>query len=138
LKDYQPGVADAYSLGILLHTVFNLSITPPPTVHPPHTAPTASSRGDIPTSIFPLFKKLLNPSPKARLTCETFLNIGMGVTAGMDGTHGRFFADNHLVKVCSQLEGFPLASDGEKAEFLRYIFLFINPRLELKDALVGP
>ncbi|CAG8756498.1 4909_t:CDS:1, partial [Acaulospora colombiana] len=119
LKELPSGVSDAYALGILLNSVFNLTTTPPATVHPPHTVPTASSRGNIPTNIFPLFKKLLNPSSKPRLTCQAFLEIGMGERAGVDGVPGRFFVDNHLVRVCSQLEGFPLASDGEKAEFLR-------------------
>ncbi|KAG9027920.1 hypothetical protein FS842_004829, partial [Serendipita sp. 407] len=119
LKESPSGVCDAYALGILMHCVFNLTNEPPQTVHPPHSAPTASSRGSIPTEIFPLFKKLLNPSAKPRLSCQAFLDIGMGVKAGVDGAPGRFFVDNHLVKVCSQLEGFPLASDGEKLEFLK-------------------
>lgn len=117
LRDLPAGPYDAYSFGILLNTVFNLTTTPPATVQPPHTPPTASSRGHIPTSIFPSFKKLLNPSPKARMTMQAFLDAGMG--QGGAGSSGGWFVDNHLVQVCDQLEGFPLATDNEKAEFLR-------------------
>jgi len=119
LQDLPPGVADAYALGILINTVFNLTTTPPATTHPPHAPLAASARGNIPSNIFPLVKKLFNPNPKIRMTCQAFLEIGMGERAGVEGVPGRFFADNHLVSVCSKLEGFPLASDGEKAEFLR-------------------
>ncbi|KIM19635.1 hypothetical protein M408DRAFT_196262 [Serendipita vermifera MAFF 305830] len=119
LHDLPPGVADAYALAILINTVFNLTTTPPATTQPPHAPLPASARGNIPPTLFPLVKKLFNPNPKVRMTCQAFLEIGMGERAGVEGVSGRFFVDNHLVAVCSKLEAFPLASDGEKAEFLR-------------------
>ncbi|CCA73691.1 hypothetical protein PIIN_07644 [Serendipita indica DSM 11827] len=119
IKELDPGISDAYALGLLLNSAFNQTNELPATAHPPHPAPTGASRGQIPPGIFPLYKRLLNPGTKQRLTCQAFLEIGMGEKAGVDGAPGRFFADNHLVRVCSQLEGYPLASDGEKAEFIR-------------------
>ncbi|KAF8070341.1 armadillo-type protein [Lyophyllum atratum] len=111
LKEYEPAAADAYALGLLLHAVFNPSHPTPATVNPPHPPPTAASSGSIPSSVFLSFKKLLNPSPKGRLTPKAFLEIGMTDTG--------FFANNRLVKVCSGLDNFALGSESEKNLFLR-------------------
>ncbi|RDB24858.1 N-terminal kinase-like protein [Hypsizygus marmoreus] len=111
LKEYDPTVADAYALGLLLHSVFNPSLPPPATSHPPHPPPQPSSRGSIPASLFPSFKKLLNPNPKGRLTVKAFLDVGMSETG--------FFATNRLVKVCLGLDNFALGSEAEKNAFLR-------------------
>ncbi|KAG6829451.1 hypothetical protein H0H92_004511 [Tricholoma furcatifolium] len=111
LKEHDPAVADAYALGILLHTVFNPSQGLPATVHPPHPPPTASSRGSIPPTVFPSFKRLLNPNPKARESPKSFLEIGMADNG--------FFANNKLVKVCLGLDNFNLGSEVEKNALLR-------------------
>jgi SCY1-like protein 1 len=111
-----PAATDSYSFGILIHSVFNPNSPPPPTTEPPHAAPLPSSRGSIPTNVFPSFKRLLNPNPKPRLTVKGFLDIGMAEKAG-DGAG--FFINNNLIKICSGLEGFGLASDAEKTAFLR-------------------
>lgn len=102
---------DAYSLGLLLNAVFNPNNHPPPTATPPHPAPTTASRHAIPNSVFPHFKKLLNPNPKSRLTSKAFLELGMSDTG--------FFATNRLVKVCNGLDGFSVASEAEKSQLLR-------------------
>ncbi|KAF7969152.1 hypothetical protein HWV62_28194 [Athelia sp. TMB] len=112
LKDNPPSAADAYSLGLLLHAVFNPSQAPPPTAYPPHPPPQASSRGAIPTAVFPHFKKLLNPNPKGRMSAKAFLEVGMVEESG-------FFANNRLVKICGSLDNFALGSEGEKAAMLR-------------------
>ncbi|KAF8813689.1 ARM repeat-containing protein [Phlegmacium glaucopus] len=111
LKESDPAAADAYALGLLLHSVFNPSHPPPPTVEPPHPPPNASSRGAIPNSIFPSFKRLLNPSPKGRLNAKGFLEIGVAETG--------FFSNNRLVKVCSGLDNFAIGSENEKNMLLR-------------------
>ncbi|KAJ3517647.1 hypothetical protein NLJ89_g377 [Agrocybe chaxingu] len=111
LKESDPAAADAYTLGLLLHAVFNPTQPPPPTAEPPHPPPAPSSRGAIPTYMFPVFKKLLNPNPKGRLHAKGFLEIGMAETG--------FFTNNRLVKVCSGLDNFALASESEKATLLR-------------------
>lgn len=108
---YDPAAADAYALGLLLHAVFNPTHPLPATASPPHPPPPASSRGSIPTSVFPSFKKLLNPNPKGRLTAKGFLAIGMADTG--------FFANNRLVKVCLGLDNFALSSEAEKNMLLR-------------------
>ncbi|KAL4248157.1 Catalytically Inactive Kinase-Related Protein [Abortiporus biennis] len=115
LKEHNVAAADSYALGLLIHFSFNPSHPLPATAQPPHPPPAASSRGSIPTSIFPAYKKLLNPNPKARLTAKTFLDLGMAETAG----EGGFFAKNRLVKVCAGLDNFALGSEAEKASLLR-------------------
>ncbi|CAK5281427.1 unnamed protein product [Mycena citricolor] len=111
IKENEPAAADAYALGLLLHAVFNPSHPPPATANPPHPPPQPSSRGAIPNSIFPSFKKLLNPNPKGRLTAKGFLAIGMAETG--------FFANNRLVKVCLGLDNYALSSESDKALLLR-------------------
>ncbi|KAJ7755752.1 armadillo-type protein [Mycena maculata] len=111
LKENDTAAADAYALGLLLHAVFNPTYPLPATASPPHPPPSATSRGSIPTSVFPSFKKLLNPNPKGRLTAKGFLAIGMADTG--------FFANNRLVKVCLGLDNFALSNDAEKNILLR-------------------
>ncbi|KAG6857787.1 hypothetical protein H0H87_004203 [Tephrocybe sp. NHM501043] len=111
LKDGEPAAADAYALGLLLHTVFNPMQGPPATAHPPHPPPTVSSSGLIPQTVFTSYKKLLNPNPKGRQTPKAFLEIGM--------IDNGFFASNKLVKVCLGLDNFALGSEVEKNTFLR-------------------
>ncbi|EEB90614.1 hypothetical protein MPER_11155, partial [Moniliophthora perniciosa FA553] len=57
--------------------------------------------------------KLLNPNPKGRLTAKGFLEIGTTDTG--------FFTNNPLVKVCTGLDNFTLASEGEKSLLLRML-----------------
>lgn len=116
LYSHNTPVADAYALGLLIHFAFNPSSGLPTTAQPPHPPPTPQSRGSIPVSVFPAFKKLLNPNPKARMTAKNFLELGMAQTAG-DGSG--FFASNKLVIVCAGLDNFNLAGEAEKASLLR-------------------
>ncbi|KIM45100.1 hypothetical protein M413DRAFT_441766 [Hebeloma cylindrosporum] len=111
LKDLDPASADSYALGLLLHSVFNPSHPSLLTAEPPHSPPPASSRGAIPAAIFPVFKKLLNPNPKGRLSAKAFLEIGMAESG--------FFSNNRLVIVCAGLDNFALASEAEKNQLLR-------------------
>jgi SCY1-like protein 1 len=96
---------------LLLHSVFNPNSPPPETSQPPHPAPTPSSRGAIPSSVFNAYKKLLNPNPKNRLNSKGFLELGMAETG--------FFATNRLVKVCLGLENFSIESEAEKNALLK-------------------
>ncbi|CDZ98148.1 arm repeat-containing protein [Phaffia rhodozyma] len=121
LKDAEPTSNDAYSLALLIHAVFNPSLPLPPTVTPPHPAPQPSSRGAIPQAIFPLFKRLLNPNPKTRLTATMFLQEAGGAD-GTDGSDRRgFFGGNRLVWICKGLEGWGLSGEGERVEILKAI-----------------
>jgi len=108
--------ADSYSFGILIHSVFNPNLPLPPTTDPPHAAPLPSSRGAIPLLVFPPYKRLLNPNSKSRLTAKGFLDLGMAERAG-EGAG--FFSNNNLIKICSGLNDFALASEAEKNGFLR-------------------
>ena len=103
-------------MGLLLHAVFNPNHPPPPTIFPPHPPPPPSARGAIPPTIFPSFRRLLNPNPKTRFTSKGFLELGMGEKPG-DGMG--FFANNGLVKICIGLEGFPLAGEHEKSTLIQ-------------------
>ena len=108
--------ADSYALGLLLHSVFNPTHLPLEAAEPPHPPPQPSSSGAIPPSVFPSFKKLLNPNPKGRMTPKTFLDAGMAETAGESLG---FFCSNRLVKVCAGLDNFSLGSEAEKVTLLR-------------------
>ncbi|EJD37516.1 ARM repeat-containing protein [Auricularia subglabra TFB-10046 SS5] len=112
LKDHDPAVADAYALGILINSVFNPTFPVPPTTQPPHPQIPANARGSIPAPIFAHYKRLLNPSPKVRLTPKGFLELGMDEATG-------FFARNPLVRVCDGLDNFAVASDADKNELVR-------------------
>ncbi|KAL1721812.1 armadillo-type protein [Schizophyllum commune] len=112
LKSGNPAALDAYDLGLLIHILFNPDAFPPATASPPHPPPNPSSRGAIPNSIFPSYKRLLNPNPGARLTPKGFLEIGMGSEKG-------FFAGNRLVQVCTGLDNFALSSEADKATLLK-------------------
>ncbi|KAJ1304280.1 hypothetical protein OPQ81_005440 [Rhizoctonia solani] len=117
LKDMPVSTTDSYSLGILIHTVFNVKDSShdplPATASPPHTAPGPSAKGAIPNSIFPHYKKLLNPAPAARLTPSSFLNLGTAP--------GSFFSENPLFRICEALEGFALSNEVEKSSLLKTI-----------------
>ncbi|TFK25545.1 ARM repeat-containing protein [Coprinopsis marcescibilis] len=111
LKQHDVAAADAYALGLLLHTLFNPTLPQPATAQPPHPPPPASSRGSIPGPLFALFKKLLNPSPGTRITAKHFLEVGT--------TEEGFFSSNPLVKVCLGLDNFAISSESEKSAFIR-------------------
>jgi SCY1-like protein 1 len=108
---------DAYSLGLLIHAIFNPTHGLPATVQPPHPAPQPSSRGAIPPALFLAFKKLLNPSPKSRLTAAGLLQDGGGLGEGRQG----FFGSNRFVWVGDGLEGWGLKGEAERSEILRAI-----------------
>lgn len=110
--------ADSYGFGLVIHFVFNPSQPAPSTTHPPHPAPQMSSRGSIPGVIFPLFKKLLTPDPRNRMTVKAFLDIGM---SELSGEGSGFFSHNRLVKVCQGLDDFALGSDSEKSNMIRFV-----------------
>ncbi|KAL5484849.1 CEX1 [Sanghuangporus weigelae] len=117
LKEHHPSVADAYALGLLIHSVFNPNAPLPATAEPPHPPPSASSRGAIPTSIFTQYKKLLNPNPKARMAPAGLLEAGMAQTGAGCG----FFANNIFVRICEGLDQFSIKGEAEKAALLRSI-----------------
>lgn len=113
-----PSAADSYGFALIIHFVFNPSQPAPATTHPPHPPPQPSSRGAIPGGIFPLFKKLLTPDPRSRMTIKTFLDIGM---SDLSGEGSGFFSHNRLVNICQGLDNFPLSTDSEKSNMIRFV-----------------
>ena len=127
-----PSAADSYGFGLLIHFVFNPSQPAPPTSHPPHPPPQPSSRGAIPGGIFPLFKKLLTPDPRGRMTVKTFLDVGMSEASG-EGSG--FFSHNRLVNICQGLDNFALSSDSEKSNMIRFVAGLLPRQLTLRNPL---
>ncbi|GJJ06594.1 hypothetical protein Clacol_000787 [Clathrus columnatus] len=106
LKELPIYAQDAYSLGLLIYSLYNPNLP-----LPSNNATTPPPRGLIPNTLFTPFKKLLNPNVKARVTPKAFLDIG--------NSSGGFFVENPLVKVCKGLSDFALSGEGEKLELLR-------------------
>lgn len=109
-----PSAHDSYTLGLLIHRIFNPTHPLPPTSQPPHNPPQPSSRGAIPTFIFPQYKRMLNPNPKTRLTSTGFLGEG-----GANDSRRGYFAGNRFVWVAEGLESWALKGEGERAELLK-------------------
>lgn len=82
---------------------------PPPQLS---SAPTPAMAGAIPKRLFPLWKRMVNPNAKTRLSTTNFVS-----EAGLSG----FWTDNALVSLVDGLDGFELRSDGEKQQLLRTI-----------------
>ncbi|KNZ58503.1 uncharacterized protein VP01_191g17 [Puccinia sorghi] len=55
------------------------------------------------------------------LKAEAFWEIGFGNGESGGGVAGAFFRENRLIKVCNGLEGFSLASQGERAALVKSI-----------------
>jgi SCY1-like protein 1 len=116
LKDLHVAAPDGYGLGLLMFQLFNPDAPYPQTIFPPHPQPLSSDRGTMPAPLFALFKRLINPSPKARLRAKELFDLGMGTTVG---EHTGFFSRNKLVKICESLDGFALMGEEERLAFLR-------------------
>ena len=114
---------DAYALALLIFNLFNPDIHHPPFLDPPYNPPQSSARGAIPPSLWPSFKKLLNPNPKGRITPKALLDVGLAESLGESGG---FFRGNKLFKICEGLESFGLMADGERAALLRYVTCCIS------------
>jgi SCY1-like protein 1 len=103
-----PSQSDTYLFALLLFSLYN------PTSPIPNLSaqPTPSSAGAIPRALFPLWKRMLNPNPRTRLSTTAF--AAEAATAG-------FWSDNPLVSLVESLDGFELASEGDKLGILRTI-----------------
>ncbi|KAI9453132.1 armadillo-type protein [Lactarius psammicola] len=117
-KDGPIAAIDAYALALLIFNLFNPAVSYPSFLEPPYNPPQPSVRGAIPPSLWPSFKKMLNPNPKGRMTPKALLDVGMAESLGESGG---FFGGNRLYKICEGLGNFGLMSDGERAALLRMI-----------------
>ncbi|KAA1083612.1 hypothetical protein PGT21_001393 [Puccinia graminis f. sp. tritici] len=66
-------------------------------------------------------RRLASANPKRKLKAEAFWEIGFGSGEGGGGVAGAFFRENRLIKVCNSLEGFSMASQGERASLVKSI-----------------
>lgn len=103
-----PAQEDTYLLAMFLFVLFNPE-KPLPNFS---AAPTPASAGQLPKRLFPLWKRMLNPNAKTRLSTINF--VAEVVQTG-------FWNDNPLVQLVDGLDGFELRSDGEKNALLRTI-----------------
>lgn len=100
---------DAYGYAILICESFTGSF--------PGTDQAAQARG-IPPSMQQSYKRLLSPNPKVRLTTSNFLDQGR--------RNGGFF-QTVLINLTEGIDGLGLMSDGERDEFLGYVFVLERP-----------
>jgi SCY1-like protein 1 len=103
-----PAQYDTYMLALLLFTLYNPSSPLPST----GTQPTQSTAGKLPKALFPLWRRMISPNPRARLSTTGF--VAEAAQAG-------FWAGNPLASLVEGLDGFELKSEGEKLALLRII-----------------
>jgi SCY1-like protein 1 len=103
-----PAQADTYLLALLLFSLYNPT-APLPSLS---SQPTPSSSGAIPRSLFPLWKRMLNPNPRTRLATTAFVS---------EAASTGFWTENPLTSLVDGLDGFELRSEGEKLSLLRTI-----------------
>lgn len=119
LSSLDPSALDSYQLYLLIWILFNGPLPSSFITDPSPSLPT--TRGQIPPSIFPSHRRLGNQNPRARLKVEAFCDLGMGSEGGGGQQGAGFFSSNRLVKLAEGLEGFALASEGDRAALIRTI-----------------
>lgn len=92
---------DAYNFGTLMFEVFNGSL---------HGSDQLAQMKNIPPSMHQSYKRLLNPSPKARMSVAQFLDQGRRI--------GGFF-QTPLIQITEDIESLGLKADTEREELLR-------------------
>jgi len=106
---------DSWNFGTLMYEIFNGQFT---------NSEQLNQKGKIPQvlaqyivicvdwkDIFTPYKRLLNPSPKLRLTVSQFLDLGSRT--------GSFFSTD-LIKCSQSLENMSIKGDHEREIFLQY------------------
>jgi SCY1-like protein 1 len=92
---------DAYQFGILLFEVFNGGFASKDELTQPKK---------IPPSMHQSYKKLLNSSPKARLSIVALLAQGQRIAS---------FFDTPLIHLVGSIESLGLKDDSEREEFIQ-------------------
>ncbi|KAK8853130.1 hypothetical protein IAR55_003831 [Kwoniella newhampshirensis] len=108
LRDTDPAQSDTYILALLLFSLYN-PLSPLPSLT---SQPSPSSSGALPKALFPLWKRMLNPNSRTRLSTISFVD---------EATTSGFWANNPLVNLVDGLENFELKSEGDKLGLLRII-----------------
>jgi SCY1-like protein 1 len=107
-RSTDPALSDIYLLAMLLFSLYNPQ-SPLPNLS---SQPTPSLAGAIPKTLFPLWKRMINPNPRTRLPTTSF--VAEATTAG-------FWSQNPLANLVDGLDGFELRSEGDKLSLLRTI-----------------
>ncbi|OXG93598.1 SCY1-like [Cryptococcus neoformans A2-102-5] len=108
LRETDPAQHDTYLLAVLLFTLYN----PHSPLPPLSSQPTPSSSGTLPKVLFPLWKRMLNPNPRTRLTTISFTD---------EAEKAGFWASNPFVSLVKGLDNFELQSESDKLSLLRII-----------------
>ncbi|OWZ36136.1 SCY1-like [Cryptococcus neoformans c45] len=108
LRETDPAQHDTYLLAVLLFTLYN----PHSPLPPLSSQPTLSSSGTLPRVLFPLWKRMLNPNPRTRLTTISFTD---------EAEKAGFWASNPFVSLVKGLDNFELQSESDKLSLLRII-----------------
>lgn len=103
--------ADAYGLGILVYEVFNGSF-----IGSDQLGQTKS----IPTDMVQSYRKLINASPKVRLSAGHFLEVGKKT--------GGFF-ETPLIRITEGADSLGLKSETERDEFLKYVVNLLTKKI---------
>ena len=103
-----PSAADTYVLAMLIFAMYNPGL-PIPNIT---SNPSPSVAGAIPKQLLPIWRRMLTPNPKTRLSTPAFVNE-------VESTG--FWANNPLAALVESLEGFELKSEADKLSVLRVV-----------------
>ena len=95
--------ADAYSFGILIYEVFNITFT---------GTDQLTQAKSIPPTMQQSYKRLISVNPKVRISVAQFLEQGQRT--------GGFF-ETPLIHLTEGIENLGLKDEAEREEFLRYV-----------------
>lgn len=118
IKQNPTHALDAYNFGTLMFEVFNGSY---------HGSDQLSQMKCIPPTMHQAYKRLLNPSPKARMSVGQFLDQGMRI--------GGFF-QTPLIQVTEDIENLGLKAEDERNEVLGFVPQF-DYQLQYINTVLG-
>lgn len=104
IKQNPTSAVDAYNFGVLIFEVFNGSF---------NNNDQLGQMESIPLSMRQFYKRLINPSPKARMSVGQFLDQGKRI--------GGFF-QTPLIQVTEDIDNLGLKAEDERNELLGYVF----------------
>jgi SCY1-like protein 1 len=108
VRSQDPALSDTYLLALLIYQLYNPD-RPLPNLS---AAPQLSTIGSVPKSLFPVYKRMLNPNAKTRLATTRFVS---------EVEPTGYWQGNNLIELVNSLEGFELAGEADKISLLRRI-----------------
>jgi SCY1-like protein 1 len=100
---------DAYNFGVLIFEVFNGGY---------NSSEQLGQMKSIPSTMHQSYKRLLNPSPKARMSVGQFLDQGKRI--------GGFF-QTPLIQVTEDIDNLGLKAEDERNELLGHVYRMLRP-----------